>query len=88
LQIKEVLFKQIRITDSDGVRSVPRIVAALEVCMNKALKGDIRALDKILKIAEKLESLHWSPQIPAITHIIETIIDPKDPAQDAQTNST
>ena len=43
------------VTDGAGVRSVPKIVAAIEVCLNKALKGDIRALEKILKIAEKLE---------------------------------
>src|SRR6476620_5890376 len=64
IQIKDLLFKTIRVSDGDGVRSVPKILAAIEVCLNKALKGDIRALEKIMKIAEKLESFKGAPPIP------------------------
>lgn len=77
IQIKELLFKMIRVTDGAGVRSVPKIVAAIEVCLNKALKGDIRALEKILKIAEKLKSIQWAPPISEITCIRRIIVDPK-----------
>lgn len=82
LQIREVLFKPIRINDGAGVRSVPKIVAAIEICLNKALKGDIRALEKVLKIAEKLESIQWAPPIPEVTHIIRTIVDPREATTD------
>ena len=84
VQIKALLFKTIRVSDGAGVRSVPKIVAAIEVCLNKALKGDIRALEKIMKIAEKLESIQWTPPIPAITCIREIIIDPKEPTTDTE----
>jgi hypothetical protein len=77
-QIKEVLFKTIRINDGSGVRSVPKIVAAIEVCLNKALKGDLRALEKMLKIAEKLESFQWAPPIEEISCIRRIIVDPKE----------
>ena len=82
IQIKDLLFKTIRVSDSDGVRSVPKIVAAIEVCLNKALKGDIRALEKIMKIAEKLESIQWQPPTPRITEIIRTIVYPKGSTTD------
>ena len=82
IQIKDLLFKTIRVSDSTGVRAVPKIVAAIEVCLNKALKGDIRALEKIMKIAEKLESIQWTPPIPAITHITWTIVDPRETSPD------
>jgi hypothetical protein len=81
-QIKDVLFKAIRVSDSAGVRFVPKIVAAIEVCLNKALKGDVRALEKIMKIAEKLESIQWKPPTPRITEIIRTIVDPKGSTTD------
>jgi hypothetical protein len=84
IQIKDLLFKTIRVTDSAGVRSVPKIVAAIEVCLNKALKGDIRALEKIMKIAEKLESIQWTPPIPEITCIRHIIVDPKDPTTEIE----
>jgi hypothetical protein len=81
-QIKDLLFKTIRVSDGDGIRSVPKIVAAIEVCLNKALKGDIRALEKIMKIAEKLESIQWQPPTPRITEIIRTIVYPKGSTTD------
>jgi len=82
IQIKDLLFRTIRVSDGDGVRSVPKIVAAIEVCLNKPLKGDIRALEKVMKIAEKLESFEWAPPMPQVTHIIETIIDPRETSPD------
>lgn len=84
IQIKDLLFKTIRVSDSAGVRSVPKIVAAIEVCLNKALKGDIRALEKIMKIAEKLELFKWAPPVREITCIRRIIVDPKDPTTDTE----
>lgn len=82
IQIRDVLFKTVRVKDDNGVRSVPKIVAAIEVCLNKALKGDTRALEKMMKIAEKFESIQWKPPTPEITKIIRTIVDPKGSATD------
>jgi hypothetical protein len=79
IQIKDLLFKTIRVSDSTGVRSVPKIVAAIEVCLNKALKGDLRALEKIMKIAEKLESFQWAPPEPEISCIRRIFVDPRAP---------
>jgi hypothetical protein len=41
----------------------------------------MRALERIIKIAEKLESIQWTPPIPEITRITRTIIDPKKPPE-------
>jgi|SRR6478752_3540549 len=86
--IKDLLFKTIRVSDGAGVRSVPKIVVAIEVCLNKALKGDIRALEKIMKIAEKLESFKWTPPKAEITCIRHIIVDPKDATTDIEINPT
>src|SRR6476659_6472568 len=88
VQIIDLLFKPIRVSDSAGVRSVPKIVAAIEVCLNKALKGDVRALEKIMKIAEKLESFKWTPPKAEITCISHIIVDPKDATTDIEINPT
>ena len=77
--IRELLFKPIRVKDGAGVRSVPKIVAAIEVCLNKALSGDMRALERMIKIAEKLETIWWEPPMAEVTHIIRTIVDPREP---------
>ena len=82
IQIKDLLFKTIRVSDGAGIRAVPKIVAAIEVCLNKALKGDIRALEKIMKIAEKLETIQWAPSRPEITEITRTIVYPKGSTTD------
>jgi len=84
IQIKDLLFRPIRINDGNGIRSVPKIVAAIEVCLNKALKGDIRALEKIMKIAEKLESFKWAPPIPEITCIRRVIVHPNGQTTDLE----
>jgi hypothetical protein len=88
IQIKDLLFKTIRVNDGNGIRSVPKLVVAIEVCLNKALKGDLRALEKIMKMAEKLESFQWAPSMREITCIIETIVDPKEPTTSAEIIST
>jgi Family of unknown function (DUF5681) len=81
--IRDVLFKTVRVKDANGVRSVPKIVAAIEVCLGKALKGDIRALEKIIKLAEKLESIQWEPPVPEITCITRRFIHSREPMSSA-----
>jgi hypothetical protein len=73
--IRDALFKPIRVSDGQGVRSVPKIVAAAEVCLNKALKGDHRAFVQILELAEKLEQFTAEPSVPEITVIRRIIVD-------------
>jgi hypothetical protein len=36
--LSDVFFKTVRIKDAQGVRSVPKIVAAAEVCLNNAIR--------------------------------------------------
>jgi hypothetical protein len=74
----DVLYRPIQVKDSSGTRSVPKIVAATEVCINNAIKGDLRSYVKIMEIAQKFQLLEKSPHDPEqITEIRETIVDPK-----------
>lgn len=77
--LTDAFFKKIKIRDTQGVRSVPKIVAAAEVCLNNALKGDLRSFAKAMEIAEKLRALQAGPIHQEITRITRTIIDPKNP---------
>ncbi len=80
--VRDVLFKPIRINDGNGPRSVPKIAAALEVCLNNALKGDLRALTKVLDVGERFNSFQPEPDEPTILEIREIIVDPKDPTSE------
>src|SRR4030088_2258936 len=51
--LSDAFFKNVRIKDAQGVRSVPTTVAAAEVCLNNALKGDLRSFAKAMEIGEK-----------------------------------
>jgi Family of unknown function (DUF5681) len=78
--LSDVFFKNVRIKDAQGVRSVPKIVAAAEVCLNNALKGDLRSFAKAMEIAEKFGVLKPGSSIhQEITHITRTIVDPRHP---------
>ncbi len=65
--LSDAFLKNIRIKDVQGVRNVPKLVAAAEVCLNNALKGDLRSFAKPGSFQQE------------ITHITCTIVDPKDP---------
>ena len=77
--LSDAFFKNVRIKDAQGVRSVPKIVAAAEVCLNNALKGDLRSFAKAMEIAEKFGVLKPGSHHQEITHITRTIVDPRDP---------
>jgi len=77
--LSDAFFKNVRIKDAQGVRSVPKIVAAAEVCLNNALKGDLRSFAKAMEIAEKFGVLKPGSIHQEITHITCTIVDPRDP---------
>ena len=61
---------------------VPKIVAAAEVCLNNALKGDLKAFVKIMELAERFKLLDIVSSPPEITMIRHVIVDPRSPPND------
>lgn len=76
--LREAFLKTVRIRDGQGTRDIPKIVAAAEVCMNNALKGDLKSFAKIMEIAERFKLLDVVSSSPEITQIRRIIVDPKD----------
>jgi len=77
--LSDAFFKTVRIKDADGFRNVPKIVAAAEVCLNNALKGDLRSFVKVMEIAQKFEPLKPGSTQQEIAVIRRVIVDPKEP---------
>lgn len=73
----EILHKKVEVREGNHVRILSKIAAAIEVNMNKALKGDPRAFAKQIEVAEKLGSFDFAPETTEITEIRRIIIDPK-----------
>jgi hypothetical protein len=88
LLIKEAFFKPIRVSDGHGsTRTVPKIVAAAEVCINKALKGDLAAFTKVMTWIDKFKLIPAEPILPPITEIREILVHPpiwKEAEEDKQ----
>src|SRR4051794_27855987 len=77
-QLRDVLYRPIAVKDGQGSRSVPKIVAAAEVCLNNAIKGDLKAFVKIMEMAHKFNLIENSPDRPdEIVEIRTTIVDPQ-----------
>src|SRR4030081_734245 len=77
--LSDAFFTTVRIKDAAGIRSVPEIGPAAEVCLNNALKGDLRSFAKAMEIAEKF-GLEDTDKIELeATFITRTILDPRDP---------
>jgi hypothetical protein len=55
--LSDAFFKTVRIKDAEGFRNVPKIVAATEVCLNNALKGDLRSFVKLERDEFKLRRI-------------------------------
>jgi hypothetical protein len=79
LLLKEALFKPIRVKDGQTVHTLPKLVAAAEVCLNNALKGDLRSFMKIMELADKYGLLERAPPENEITEIRRIIVDPRNP---------
>ena len=77
--LSDAFFKTVCIKDAQGTRNVPKIVAAAEVCLHNALKGDLRSFVKVMEIAEKFELLKPGSIQQEIAVIRRIIVDPKDP---------
>ena len=77
-QLLEALYRPIPVKDGRGTRTVPKIVAALEVCLNNAIKGDSKSFIKVMEFAQKFKLLEPSPHEPEeISEIQITIVDPQ-----------
>ena len=77
-QLRDVLYSDIVVKDGRGSRSVPKIFAAAEVCLNNAIKGDLRSFVKIMEIVHKFQLIETSPTIPEeISEIRITYVDPQ-----------
>ena len=75
--LEKMFLTKIRIKDNGRVRHVSKLVAAAEICMNNALKGDIKSFAKMMELADKFGLLAqiFVGQKP-ITEIRRVIIDP------------
>jgi hypothetical protein len=73
--LREALHNHVRVREGDQVRARPKIEAAIDVAINQALKGDMRALMKLIDLAHKHGGFDSPPE--EITEIREIIIDPK-----------
>jgi hypothetical protein len=71
----DALHRKIEVREGDRVRSMPKIEAAIEVTLNKALKGDHRSFAKLMDVADKLGTVELPPE-PIVTTIVREIIGP------------
>jgi hypothetical protein len=57
---------------------MPKIVAAMQLCLNNALKGDLKALTKIMELVDKYGWIqHATSPKPEVMEIRRVIVDPK-----------
>jgi hypothetical protein len=61
--IVDALSKTITVRDKNGLRTISKLDAILEVQVNKAVAGDPHAFARIIQIAEKLEAFKWQPEV-------------------------
>lgn len=59
--ILDALHRKVDVREGDRVRSMPKIQAAIEVALNKACKGDLRAFTKVIDVATKLGIVELPP---------------------------
>jgi hypothetical protein len=76
-------LQTVRIRDGQGTRDVPKIVAAAQVCLSNALKGDLKSFAKIMERADKFRLLDVVSSPPQITQIRRIIVDPKQPKDES-----
>jgi hypothetical protein len=58
---RDALYRKVDVREGERVRSMPKIEAAIEVNLNKALKSDHRAFAKVMDVAAKLVILELAP---------------------------
>ena len=79
--LEAVFLKKVRVRDGQRSREIPKIIAAAEVCLNNAIKGDLKSFVKIMEIAAKFKFLDAVTAPPTIV-IRRIIVDPKPPPED------
>jgi uncharacterized protein DUF5681 len=84
VSLRDAFLKTVRVRDGQGTREVPKIVAALEVCLNNALKGDLKSFVKIMEVIARHKLLDAISAPPQVTEIRRTIVDPKPPPSEPQ----
>jgi hypothetical protein len=83
--LRDVLFKTIRVKDNQTVRTLPKIFVAAEVCLNNAIKGDLRSFVKIMELAQKFEIFKPGSDLSdEITCIRRIIVDPEKSEKDSE----
>lgn len=65
--IRGALHRKVDVRESGRVRSMPKIEAAIEVALNKALKGDQRAFAKLMDVAVKLGIVELATEEPKLS---------------------
>ena len=61
--IVDALSKTITVRDKNGLRTLSKLDAIVEVMINKAVAGDRHARATIVQILEKLEVFRWQPEV-------------------------
>ena len=74
-------MKKVRVRDGQGSREVPKIIAAAEVCLNNAIKGDLKSFVKIMELAAKYNFLDVVPSPPRFIQVRRIFVDPKLPPE-------
>jgi hypothetical protein len=81
--LRDVFLKTIRVRDGQGTRNIPKIVLAAEVCLNNAIKGDLKSFVKIMEMIDKFKLVEVVSGPPPITEIRRVIVDPQQFHTDA-----
>lgn len=74
--VSDMLYETISAQEGNRRRRIPKVEAAFKVCLNNALKGDLRAFEKLLQLAIKLKVFDRLPGDISITKIRRVIVYP------------
>jgi hypothetical protein len=62
--LAEILQEKVKVSDRNGARKLSKWEAMLQVWVNKALSGDVRALKELIQMMEKLD--FFKKQFPEV----------------------
>jgi hypothetical protein len=65
--LAEILQTKINVSDRNGARTVSKWEAVFEVLVAKALRGDLRAVNALIQMTEKLGVFKWEP--PEVSYV-------------------
>ena len=61
--VVDALSKKIKVRDKNGLRTISKLDAMIEVQINKAVSGNSNSFAKVFQVAEKLEAFKWQPEV-------------------------